>query len=276
MATRLQVALVTGSNKGIGYEIVKGLLSNLGKGWIVYLTSRNPELGNKALEELKSVGEPELRMHQLDITNKESVASLKQHFETEKLGLDILVNNAGFAYKSKAPEPFSVQARNTIDINYYGTLNLTNALFPFLTKNARVVNVGSMLGAIKQIKSKELADKIMSPDLTEEGLTAIVEDFVSSAQNDTHQSKGFPNSAYSVSKIAVHGLTRIWAKSPALPEGATVNVFCPGWCKTDMAGHELPPRTATQGADTGVYLSTLSGDAAVTGKFFSERKEREW
>ena len=54
-----------------------------------------------------------------------------------------------------------------------------------------------------------------------------------------------------------------------------MNVFCPGWCKTDMAGWDRPPRTSAQGADTGVWLATLK-EEGVNGKFFAERKEREW
>ena len=54
-----------------------------------------------------------------------------------------------------------------------------------------------------------------------------------------------------------------------------MNAFCPGWCKTDMAGWEKPPRTSAQGADTGVWLATLK-EEGVNGKFFSDRKEGDW
>ena len=96
-----KVAVVTGSYKGIGYAVLKGL-APLFHGHI-YMTARNPELGQKALEALKAeVGEEDaskLRFHQLDITDDASVDALKSHIVNEYGGIDLLVNNAAIAFK---------------------------------------------------------------------------------------------------------------------------------------------------------------------------------
>lgn len=89
---------MTGSNKGIGFEIVKGLCKKF-KG-IVYLTARDTKRGETAVEKLKELGfNP--RFHQLDIDDQNSVNSLRDYIKNTHGGLDILVNNAGVSYTVK-------------------------------------------------------------------------------------------------------------------------------------------------------------------------------
>jgi NAD(P)-dependent dehydrogenase (short-subunit alcohol dehydrogenase family) len=87
-----KVAVVTGANKGIGFEIVKGLCKNFDG--IVYLTSRNVENGHQAVDELKKQGlEP--RFHRLDVQSMESIKEFAIYLRETHGGIDILVNNAG-------------------------------------------------------------------------------------------------------------------------------------------------------------------------------------
>ena len=93
----IRVAVVTGSNKGIGLAIVSRLCKEF-DGEVI-LTSRNERLGKEAIEKLEAEGlKP--KYHQLDITSFESIDRLKQHLVQQYGGLDVLVNNAGIAYKS--------------------------------------------------------------------------------------------------------------------------------------------------------------------------------
>ena len=95
MATR--VAVVTGSNKGIGFAIVRRLCKEFNGD--VVLTSRNEELGREAVKKLEEEGlKP--GYCQLDITSSESIENLKKFLVEKYGGLDVLVNNAGIAYKS--------------------------------------------------------------------------------------------------------------------------------------------------------------------------------
>jgi NAD(P)-dependent dehydrogenase (short-subunit alcohol dehydrogenase family) len=87
-----KVAVVTGSNKGIGLEIVKGLCKSFDG--IVYLTARKVENGQQAIDELKKLGlEP--RFHRLDVQNMESIKEFAIYLRETHGGLDVLVNNAG-------------------------------------------------------------------------------------------------------------------------------------------------------------------------------------
>jgi len=267
------------SNKGIGFEVVRSLFKQLPPDWTVYLTSRSEELGHEAIQKLKSEeteATANLTYYQLDITKGDSVERFRDYLRQTHGGLDILVNNAGFAYKGAAVEPFWEQAQNTIEINFFGTVRVSNALIPLLREGGRVVNVGSMAGSISLVQDKKLRDELMRDNLTLEELTGHIRSFVQETKEGTHQKEGWPNTAYGTSKIAVHCLTRIQARDPLLPRGAVVNVCCPGWCKTDMAGFERPPRTAAQGADTIVYLAFLPSGSPVNGKFYADRTERPW
>ncbi len=90
------------------------------------------------------------KFHQLDIDNEASIVTFKEYLlDTYPDGIDVLVNNAGMAYKNDATESFGVQAEETIRVNFLGTLNLCQELFPLLKKHARVVNVSSVVGAIR-------------------------------------------------------------------------------------------------------------------------------
>ena len=80
-----------------------------------------------------------------------------------------------------------------------------------------------------------------------------------------------------MSKAAVHALTRIHAaQMNSAGNGVTVNVCCPGWCRSDMAGWERPPKSAEEGADTPTWLALQEGEGAPTGLFFSDREQRGW
>ena len=270
------VALVTGANKGIGFHIVRGLCQKLGPGSKVILCSRDATRGQAAVAEVNAdCGGAEAQLLRLDLTDQTSVdaavAHLRQSFPG---GLDVVVNNAGFAFTAAATEPFGEQARRTLDVNYYGTLRVCQALLPMVKDGGKVVNVGSMAGGLGP-RQPAMAARFLAPDLTVAQLSPLLESFVADAAAGQHQAKGWPNTAYGVSKAAVHALTRIHA-AELQPRGVSCNAMCPGWCKSDMAGWERPPKTAEEGADTAVFLASLPAADAPTGKFFSDRRERGW
>lgn len=92
-----KVALVTGSNKGIGLAVVRSLCKQFTGD--VYLTSRDVGRGTAAVENLKTEGLKPL-FHQLDITDPESVRVARDFFLEKYGGVDVLINNAAIAFKS--------------------------------------------------------------------------------------------------------------------------------------------------------------------------------
>ena len=108
--------------------------------------------------------------HQLDITDKKSIETFRDHLVEKHGGLDVLVNNAGMAYKGASTAPFSEQAEITIKCNFLGTLSVCDVLFPILKPNAKVVHVSSQsaLSAFSRL-SESWKTKFQAENLTMEG-----------------------------------------------------------------------------------------------------------
>ena len=157
----MPVAVVTGSNKGIGFGIVRSLCKKF-EGDVI-LTSRNEERGRDAVQALKIEGlNP--KFHLLDICDEKSVINLRDFIKENYGGIDILVNNAGVAFTddlinlfseelNRDKATFGHQARVTLTTNYWATKKACEILFPILKPGARVVNVSSSAGYLGQIGS---------------------------------------------------------------------------------------------------------------------------
>uniref|UniRef100_A0A0R3RHX5 carbonyl reductase (NADPH) n=1 Tax=Elaeophora elaphi TaxID=1147741 RepID=A0A0R3RHX5_9BILA len=271
-----EVFVVTGSNKGIGYGIVKGLAEKLHDA-VIYLTARNEKLGTESLDKvIKELGDKrhsDIRFHQLDITDRNSCENFASYLKKEHNGLDALINNAGFAFKNAATESPEEQARVTIGINYDGTKQVSSILFPLIRDGGRVVNVSSSLGVIAGRYSDEIIAKLTSPSLTIDDIDKFTCDYIKACIGDKRKENGFPSSAYEVSKAAEIALTFVQAKE-LKSRNILVNACHPGYVDTDMTSHR-GPLTVEEGADTPIYLATLEGNGP-TGKFFYKRKEVDW
>ena len=267
-----RVAVVTGSNKGIGFEIVRRLCKEFDGD--VYLTARDTANGLKAVAQLEAEGlHP--KFHQLDITSQDSVANFEQYLVQTYGGLDVLVNNAGTAYKTNSTAPFSEQASVTVSNNFTGTLRVTRALFPLIRPHGRIVNVSSTAGHLS-ILQEHLRNKFSDPDLTEEGLVALMDQFVKDVREGRHIERGWPNNAYGTSKVGVTALTKVYAREAKRlgKEDVLVNACCPGWCQTDMSSHS-GPHTAAEGAETPVYLALLP-EGAPNGEYWTKKSVAVW
>ena len=171
---------VTGSNKGIGFGIVKELCSTF-QG-VVYLTSRNESLGKASVLQLNELGlHP--KYHQLDINDEASVLCLRNYLKTTYGGLDVLVNNAAIALLEPSDMSIGEQATLTLGTNFFDTNKACKILFPILKPHARVVNVSSCAGHLTMItdqgkEATELREKLSSQDLTEEELCKLMQNFV--------------------------------------------------------------------------------------------------
>jgi len=272
-----RVAVVTGSNKGIGFAIVRGLCKQF-QGDVI-LTARNVDLGKKAVSDLNAEGcKP--KFHQLDINDQASINALAAFLKQEYGGLDVLVNNAGMAYKQASTAPFSEQAEVTNATNFTGTLNVCNALFPLLRSGARVVNVSSFVSLMSLAKSsQELKKRFTKPDLSMEELVKMIDEFVSAAKVGDHEKKGWPNTTYGVSKMGVTAMSIIQQRDIDKDRSRSdivINAACPGYVDTDMSSHK-GTKTIDEGADTPLYLATLpAGTKSPRGNFLSDRTIKPW
>lgn len=238
-----RVALVTGANKGIGFEISRGLAS---RDITVVMGARDTQQGETACSQLQSVG---LDVHflLLDVADGESIKAAVNDLSKQFKRLDVLVNNAGIGVDKDATA-LTVDVRTvyeTMQTNFYGPLLLCQNCIPLMQKNGygRIVNISSTLGSLT-----EIAD----PESVYAGLQLP---------------------SYRLSKNSLNGLTALFA-GPVRGENILVNSACPGWVKTDLGGPQAP-LTPAQGADTPIWLATLPDDGP-TGGFFRERKLIAW
>jgi len=231
-------ALVTGANKGIGYEIAAGLGA---LGWRVGVGARDDARRETAVDKLRAAGVDAFGVP-LDVTDDASVAAAAASLDR----LDVLVNNAGIT-GTLPQEPTRVgldNIRATLEVNVFGVIRVTNALLPLLRRSAhpRIVTMSSTVGSL----TRQTADA-----------------------GDT----GPISAAYSPSKTYLNGVMVQYAKE-LKDTNILVNLACPGFVATDLNGFR-GHRTPEQGAAIAIRLATLPDDGP-TGGYFDDAGPIPW
>ncbi|CAI9280668.1 unnamed protein product [Lactuca saligna] len=273
------IAVVTGANRGIGFEIAHQLGLH---GLTVVLTSRETAVGEEAAKVLKEGG-LKVVFHQLDVIDHESINTFCTWIKENYGSIDILINNAGFNHNVGSENSVEF-AEKVISTNYFGTKNMIKAAIPLMRPNnagARIVSVSSRLGRLNgrknRISNDELRQQLEDVEsLSEEKIDGMVNKFLEQVKDGSWTSGGWPqnNTDYALSKLAVNAYTRVVARElSGRPEGEKIyiNCYCPGWVKTAMTGW-AGQVTTEEGADTALWLSLLP-DMRISGKFFAERRE---
>lgn len=236
------VALISGANKGIGYEIARGLGA---KKLRVLVGARDESRGKAAADALKSEG-ADAKFVKLDVTDQSTVQSAATWIDKEFGRLDILINNAGIAEWGTTPSTVDLaKVREVYETNFFGPIALIQAMLPLLrkSKHGRIVNVTSSLG------SMTLASDPNSP------------------------MSQFLALGYNTSKSALNSMTVQFANElKGTP--IKVNAICPGYCATDINNHS-GPRSAAQGAVAAIQYATLGPDGP-TGGYFNEDGRIPW
>jgi NAD(P)-dependent dehydrogenase (short-subunit alcohol dehydrogenase family) len=141
--TNPPIAVVTGANRGIGFEICRQLAS---RGAQVVLTARKGKAGEAAVKKLAAQNLT-VQFRTLDVTSMKSIIALRDFLKQTHGRLDILINNAGIIAKGDAPGlTVDLEAiRVTLETNTLGPLHLSQILMPLLrrSKSARIVNLSS-------------------------------------------------------------------------------------------------------------------------------------
>src|SRR5438045_5941728 len=192
----MKTVLITGANKGIGYEVASQLV---GKEFHVFIGARNQDAGRKAADEIAKKG-GKATFLKIDVAENASVTAAARKFAKAADHLDVLVNNAGIIVDGDNAilEISDELLRKTLETNTLGALRVTREFAPLLAKSKvpRIISVSNGGGQL------------------------------------TGGANGW-SPAYCISKTALNGVTSQLA--PALPKFA-VNSVCPGWVRTDMGG----------------------------------------
>ncbi|MFE9841473.1 SDR family NAD(P)-dependent oxidoreductase [Streptomyces goshikiensis] len=241
-----KIALVTGANKGIGFEIAAGL-GALGYG--VGVGARDRARREAAVEKLRAGGADAFGVP-LDVTDDGSVTEAAELVERQAGRLDALVNNAGISGElgtGWAQDPTAAdlgELRRVVETNVIGVMRVTNAMLPLLRRSAapRVVNVSSRLASLTH-------------------------------QADPDVEIGPVMGLYAPSKSFLNAVTVQYARQLA-GTNLLVNAACPGLVATDFNGFH-GPRTPAQGAAVAIRLATLP-DGGPSGAFFDDSDEIPW
>lgn len=222
-----QVAIVTGGNRGIGYELVKQLAWD---GFKVILTSRDPETGHEAVQKLNKLN-LNVSFVVMDVDNQESIRQAAITVNERYGRLDVLINNAGVYLdenkKLVVMNPSILE--KTMTTNFFGAYHMIRSFIPLMEKQGygRIINVSSEYGAISEMSL---------------------------------QGAG----AYKLSKLALNGLTQLVA---AETKGdIKINAVDPGWVSSDMGGPSAP-RTPKQAAESILRLATIGSEGPNGGFF---------
>jgi NAD(P)-dependent dehydrogenase (short-subunit alcohol dehydrogenase family) len=240
--TMTKTVLITGANKGIGYETAR----RLGElGYLIWLGARDAERGETAAQTLRDKGY-NVRTIDVAVDDEARVKAAADRIAAKDGKLDVLIANAGIsgAYIDPVEQDLD-DVRQVYEVNVFGTIRLIQAFVPLLKSagSANIVNVSSELGSLGSL---------------------------SDPQGEFY---GVNLLGYNSSKTALNGVTVSFAKALA-PFGIRVNSADPGYTATDFTAHR-GYRTVEQAAEIIVQLAT-SDDPAQTGKFLNDRRTLPW
>lgn len=227
MADKSKIALVTGANRGIGFEVCRQLAE---RGFTVVLTARDADKARAAVAKITTVGHVELVV--LDVSDARTIEDAATEMSRRHGKLDVLINNAGINYDTwETAENADIEGTvaETIKTNLLGPWRVCQAFLPLLRKSkaARIVNVSSESGSLARM--------------------------------------GAGPPAYQVTKAALNALTRTLAGELRRAR-ILVNAVCPGWVATDMGGAGAS-RSVGEGAAGIIWAATLPDNGPTGGFF---------
>jgi len=234
----MKSALVTGANKGIGFEVARILAQ---KGFFVYLGSRQLENGLAAVKKLNAEGLSHLSAIQLDVTSQASVDAARRAIREKTDILDVLVNNAGISgeWEQSAIGSSAEQFQMVYDTNVFGVVRVTGAFIDLMKQapEPRIVNVSTAMASLS-----------MAADI-----------------GNANYAKRY--AVYQSSKSALNMYT-VQLAYELRDTAFKVNAVCPGWTQTDFTGHQGTSTPEQAGRRIAKY-ALISADGP-TAKFISE------
>ncbi|HUE42784.1 MAG TPA: SDR family oxidoreductase [Candidatus Sulfotelmatobacter sp.] len=243
MPSSNKIALITGANKGIGFEVAR----QLGKqGCTVLVAARDNELGQEAAAMLSKEG-IDARFVELDVTRRETIEAARAQIEREFGRLDILINNAGINVPGDGP-PSKVDldaVNRVLQTNFVGALAVAQAMLPLIRSSAagRIVNVSSELGS------------------------------VSGHSDPNWKFAPVKLIGYCASKAAMNMMT-VQLAYELRDTTIKVNSANPGYTATDLNNHQ-GPQTIEEGSAETVRLA-LIGDEGPSGQFLETGGQIPW
>jgi carbonyl reductase 1 len=276
-----KIAIVTGSNTGLGFSLVKKLCELLGDNGIVYLTSRDEKKGMDALKQLNEIG---LRpnFHLLDVTSDSSVNIFSKYIKTTHEGVDIFFHNAAARISPTLSK--QEQIDDFIETNNLGTTRIIKAFQPLISDNSKFVIVASSFGSLNNINN-DLHFKFDITGQTLDGINDVMKEYMEQVKAGDDIKYGWPEWMNIPSKIGQVASMKVLAREMIVQNAKERNIMisavCPGlmdteasrpWFK-DMSKAKLPD----DAADDLIWLvSQREWDQERFGALVQYRKVIPW
>jgi len=196
----MKTVLITGANRGIGFEIARQLLK---KDFQVFISGRDEMKLSEALNQLKKEYSS-VEMILMDVSSSESVKTAAKILANRNIQFDVIINNAAILHRND----YSLIVQNnevlktTIDTNCYGPMRVIHAFLSLMKTPGKIINLSSEGGSMSE-------------------------------------AVGGWAPAYCVSKTMLNSLTRQMAHE-LVEKNVSVNAVCPGWVRTNMGGKTAP------------------------------------
>ena len=252
-------------------EVVKSLLAAAPIS--VFLGCRRLADGEEVIKLLIAdgiVADGQCRAVQINVSDPSSIAAAVTTVSTMAPTLDILVNNAGILLEGNGPVSVDLM-QQTMDTNFYGVVNVTEAFLPLMNPGCKILNTSSGVGG-KTIAKLSESDRVAltAPTLTVEALEQHLASILESLQDPQHEYHRIPTVGYGLSKLGVNCYTQILARER--PE-MFINACSPGLTATKQSENYAGPKTLkAPELGASVFVKVLLGELGQdqTGMFFKE------
>eukprot|EP01016_Furgasonia_blochmanni_P052398 TRINITY_DN8348_c0_g1_i4.p1 TRINITY_DN8348_c0_g1~~TRINITY_DN8348_c0_g1_i4.p1 ORF type:complete len:370 (-),score=68.85 TRINITY_DN8348_c0_g1_i4:11-1060(-) len=249
--------LITGANRGLGRTCLEFILKRHPTAEVIG-TVRDAAKGEAALKELQAqYPSARVTFRELEVGKNKSVDEFVAWVASSNISIDVLVNNAAISSwevvrlkRGTLPDPAITQ--ELMQINVLGTIYLTEELLPYLTSDAKIINVSSQLGSLVYQGSVAQA-ALTNPDLTSEQVVAFTQQYIDGVKKG--DIGDWWVAPYATSKALINAWHRIALLRKLKPQQLAI-IVSPGWCQTEMGG-SAAPRTPEEGAE--VYYYAIFG-----------------
>ena len=274
MEKEKKLIMITGANRGIGFGMIESLLkSNPEYNFI--MCARSMERGKKAFEELKKKFpdvESRVTLHELNIESSKSIDDFVEWIKNTHTIVHCLFNNAGIC--SWNTEITEAMVKEMVPTNYYGTVELTEKMFPLLPNESKIIFMTSRLGTHPNVSDSTISERLRNPKLTRSELKTIVDDFCTDVKNHKYPPDRGDYIIYGLTKLALNYYTKIFCEEKEVKDKNIQIYAChPGCVRTEMWGPSAP-MSIEEGTVCPCYLINLPWkiDDKYQGKYFNDCK----
>ncbi|XP_047988389.1 uncharacterized protein LOC125227995 [Leguminivora glycinivorella] len=263
------VAVVVAADSNLGYQVLKKLTKTY-KGKI-YFTTEDESIGYNILRTLEK-NATNLHYYRVDITYTKSIINFRHYIQDQNERIDLIINNTDYVQTEKKLS-HAEKVKRTLSVNFYGYINFGKLVYPLLVENAKVVNVSGPAGLLATIENEAIRKRISDPNLTEDELVAVIQDYEEACRRGIEKTEGWGLSVQAVSKVALNAVTflqhREWSS-----KGIVINCVNPGSLNTK--DERKSTKVFQDGAKAILYLA-LEAPLSIKGNFvWSNYSVIEW